>query len=142
MSHPVLDTNILVRLLTGEPENQAKAVVAFFQQIENENRAVELPPLIVAETIYVLQSFYKVPKAEIAPKLAYLIESPHIICTEKETVHTALSLYEKGSMGFQDAYVAARAMANNVPVVSFDKGFDKIKGLSRIDPIDSAASAE
>ena len=38
------------------------------------------------------------------------------------------------NVGFADAFLAAGAMAEKVPVASFDRDFDKLKGMTRFEP--------
>ena len=58
-----VDTNVIVRHLTGEPPEMATRATAYLAA-EPE---LFLADLILAETIYVLESFYKAPRDQIAP---------------------------------------------------------------------------
>lgn len=49
-----VDTNVLIRHLTGEPRPMATAASAFLR----EEPELFLADLIVADTVYVLESFY------------------------------------------------------------------------------------
>ena len=53
-----VDTNILVRHLVGDPPAIAKRATAFLAS----QPELYLADLIVAETVYVLESFYKAPR--------------------------------------------------------------------------------
>ena len=57
-----VDTNILVRHLTGDPQAMAKRATAFLAT----QPELYLADLIVAETVYVLESFYKAPREQVA----------------------------------------------------------------------------
>lgn len=48
----LLDTNVVVRHLTGQPPDQARRATRFLREAE----ALDLPRLIVAELVYVLES--------------------------------------------------------------------------------------
>jgi predicted nucleic acid-binding protein len=54
-----VDTNILVRHLTGDPPEQARRASSFLAQAEE----LLLTDLVAAEVVYVLESFYEVPRA-------------------------------------------------------------------------------
>ena len=60
-----IDTNILVRHLTGDPPDMAARASRFLA----EERDLLLADLVVAETIYVLESFYEAPRAVIAESI-------------------------------------------------------------------------
>ncbi|MGI8678938.1 MAG: PIN domain-containing protein [Jatrophihabitans sp.] len=63
-----VDTNVLVRHLTGDPPAMAKRATAFLR----EGSELLLADLVVAETVYVLESFYKVPREQIATTIRSL----------------------------------------------------------------------
>ena len=64
-----LDTNILIRHLTGDPPAQARRATAFLGRAEE----LLVPDLIVAEVVYALESFYEVDRLDFAE--AYLVAS-------------------------------------------------------------------
>jgi len=57
-----IDTNILVRHLTGDPPDMAERATAYLAGATE----LLLADLIVAETVYVLESFSKTTRAQIA----------------------------------------------------------------------------
>ena len=57
-----VDTNILIRHLTGEPPSMAARATSLLAEAEE----LLLPDLLVAEIVYALESFYEVPAAEVA----------------------------------------------------------------------------
>ena len=56
-----VDTNVLIRHLTGDPPDLAARATAFLAAADE----LLLPDLIVAEVVYVLESFYVVAADEI-----------------------------------------------------------------------------
>ena len=57
-----VDTNVLIRHLTGDPPDQAARATRLLSEADR----LLLPDLIMAETVYVLESFYEVPRARVA----------------------------------------------------------------------------
>lgn len=55
-----IDTNVLVRHLTGDPVDMAERATRFL----GEERDLLLADLVVAETVYVLESFYETPREQ------------------------------------------------------------------------------
>ena len=70
----LVDTNILLRFLSGEPAAQAAAARKLFESAAGGGAVLEVAPLIVAETYYTLVSFYQVDKKLAAEKLAMLLQ--------------------------------------------------------------------
>ena len=60
-----VDTNVLVRHLTGDPPDQAARAGRFLATAV----ALLLPDLIVAEVAYVLESYYEAPRSQVATSL-------------------------------------------------------------------------
>jgi len=60
-----LDTNVLVRFLVRDDEQQAETIYRIFKQAETNKEALFVPLLVVLETIWVLESVYKIPRQEI-----------------------------------------------------------------------------
>lgn len=55
-----LDTNVLIRHLTGDPSAQARRATAFLATADE----LLVPDLIVAEVVFVLESFSEVGRSE------------------------------------------------------------------------------
>jgi predicted nucleic-acid-binding protein len=75
--------------------------------------------------VFVLESFYRHPRAGIASALGGLISSPGVEIDEV-TVHLdALNRYHGTKAHFVDCLIAATAVAKNLPVSTFDQDFRK-----------------
>jgi predicted nucleic acid-binding protein len=59
-----VDTTVLIRHLTGDPPDQAARATHLLSEADQ----LLLPDLIVAETVYVLESSYEVPRARVAER--------------------------------------------------------------------------
>lgn len=64
MKSAALDTSVVMRLLTGAPEAQAKVAFHAFSARLASGGAVSISDLVVSEAYFALQHHYKVPKAE------------------------------------------------------------------------------
>jgi predicted nucleic-acid-binding protein len=100
-----LDTNILMRHLTGEPPAQARRATAFLERAEE----LLLPDLIVAEAVYVLESFYEVERSRVAQLVRSIIGFPAIVVVDEPLLLRALEVYEVDQLDFADAYLVASA---------------------------------
>jgi predicted nucleic acid-binding protein len=125
----LLDTNVLVRFLTGEPPPLARRARAVVAQADNGTVELQIPSLILAETVDTLESFYEMPKTEICEKLSGFLRGRGISPLEREIILDALERYRTKAVHFADAYLAAHAAANNVPVFSFDADFRRFQDI-------------
>jgi predicted nucleic acid-binding protein len=126
-----LDTNVLIRHLTGDPPDMAARATAFLAAAEE----LLLPDLIVAEVVYVLESFYEVPPGEVARLVRSVVTYPPIRCVDQALLLRALEVYETNHLDFSEAYLVASAEAAGVPgVVSFDRDLDRVPTITRTQP--------
>ena len=131
----LVDTNILLRFLSGEPASQAAAARKLFAQAASGEAVLDVSAVIVAETIYTLISFYGVERKMAAEKLAVLLRQPGVRLRDSPQVLSALERLQTNNVGFADAYLAAGAIEEKVAIASFDRDFDKFKSVSRYEPI-------
>jgi predicted nucleic acid-binding protein len=131
----LVDTNILLRILTGEPALQAQAAKQLFVRAAAGEVILDITPIVVAETWYTLQSYYEVGRQEAAEKLLWLIKLPGVKVRDSANVFDALGRLLSASVGFADAYLAAMTAGEAVPVASFDRDFDKFKDVKRFEPV-------
>jgi len=126
----VVDTDILIRYLTYDDEDKAERVIAFFEQ----NKNLILTDVTFAEIYWTLHSFYSLSKEQIIEKFRELFRLNYFQCN-KLILQKTCDILEKHNTSFIDAYTAAYAqMHSDNKVVSFDKGYDKVKGIKRIEP--------
>jgi predicted nucleic-acid-binding protein len=94
-----------------------------------------LADLVVAECVYVLQSFYEVERARIAELMRAAIALPSISVIDAPLLRRALEVYERDRLDFAEAYLVAQAEATGVgAVLTFDRAVDKVESVERIAP--------
>jgi predicted nucleic-acid-binding protein len=94
-----------------------------------------LVDLVVAECVYVLESFYEVPRAQVAELMRAAIAFPSIRTVDPQSLLRALEVYEVDRLDFAEAYLVAQAEATGVgTVLSFDKTIDRVIGATRREP--------
>ena len=126
-----LDTNILIRHLTGDPPDLAARSTAYLASAEE----LFVPDLIVAETIYVLESFYELPRARVAMLARSVVDFPAIMVVDSGLIHRAVELYEQERLDFAEAYLVACAERTGVEeVASFDRSIDRVQSVRRVEP--------
>ncbi|MGA2543333.1 MAG: PIN domain-containing protein [Verrucomicrobiota bacterium] len=130
----LVDTNILLRFLSGEPPRQAAAARRLFAGAAAGEVVLDVSPVIVAETIYTLVSFYGVERKKSVEKLLLLLRQPGLKIRDSTQVFSALERLLTANVGFADAFLAAGGAEENVPVASFDRDLDKFRDIKRFEP--------
>lgn len=131
MSAAFLDTNVLVRHLTGDPAPLAARATAFLASAD----ALLVPDLVVAETVYVLESFYETPRRTVAEAVRALLAFPAVRVVDELLLLRAVEVYERDRLDFAEAYLVACAEVSGVRrVASFDRTIDRIASVERLEP--------
>ncbi len=102
-----LDTNVLIRHLTGDPPELAARAAAALAGVGR----LLLTDLVLAECVYVLESYYKVERARVAELMRSAIALPTIEALDPTTLLRALEVYELERVDFAETYPVAQAEA-------------------------------
>jgi predicted nucleic-acid-binding protein len=126
-----VDTNVLVRHLTGDPPAMAAAATAYLR----DEPELLLADLIAAETIYVLESFYETPRDQVAEIMRSLVAMTSIVVVDRDVLLRAFEVYELDRLDFAEAYLVACAESTGIGrVASFDRAIDRISTVQRVAP--------
>jgi len=126
-----VDTNVIVRHLTGDPPESARRATEFLA----EAGELVLADVIFAEVVYVLESFYELERPLVAERLRAVIGFPAIIVLDGSVLLRALEVYEVHRIDFAEAYITACAEASGMrAVASFDCTIDRVGTVERIEP--------
>jgi len=126
-----VDTNILVRHLTGDPPEMAARATAYLRSTGD----LLLTDVIAAETVYVLESFYEAPRGQVAEALRSLVAYQPVVCVDPALLLRAAEVYEVNRIDFAEAYLVACAESTGVGVVaSFDQSIDRVSSIERVEP--------
>jgi predicted nucleic acid-binding protein len=125
----LVDTNLIVRYLVQDHEKHAKAAGKLFDACDRGDVVIVVLPAVLAECVFVLESFYEHPRGHISSALGRLISSPGVEIGGA-TIHLdALERYRKTKVHFVDCVLAATAAAEDTPVATFDQDFRKFADL-------------
>ena len=141
MTYPYIDTDVLIRFLTGDdPAKQAEAD-ALLQQVANGQLTIAAPDTVIADAVYVLSSprLYKLPRTQVQALLSPLVRLRHLRIQNRRQVLRALDLYGSTNLDFGDALiVASMEQAGSDTLYSYDTDFDRVPGVTRLSPAESA----
>ncbi len=125
----LVDTNLIVRYLVQDHEKHAKAAGKLFDACDRGAVVIVVLPAVLAECVFVLESFYEHPRGDIASALGRLISSPGVEIDA--AIHLdALDRYRKTKVHFVDCLIAATAATEDMSVASFDQDFRKFTDVS------------
>lgn len=113
MKPVAVDTNLLVRLATGDDAREHRAVVAALAA-----RPWRVFPTVILETEWVLRSIYGYSPAQFADFVEWMDASGRIVLTNAEAVRAAIAQHRAG-LDFADALHMAQA--DGEPFLTLDK---------------------
>ena len=125
----LVDTNLIVRYLVQDHERHAKAAGRLFEACDRGDVVIVVLPAVLAECVFVLESFYEHLRGEISSALGGLISSAGVEIGGPTIQLDALDRYRKTKAHFVDCLIAATAAAENMPVASFDQDFRKFSDV-------------
>lgn len=133
-----IDTNIFIRFLAADDEKKSEACLRLFQRVQRGQETVTTTEAIVAEVVYVLSSpsLYRLAHDEVAARLRPLLSLRGLRLPHKRTYSRALDLYAThGFLDFEDALAVAHMEREGISeIVSYDKDFDRVAGVTRSEP--------
>ncbi len=126
-----IDTNVLVRYLAQDDPVQSPKATAFFERLTARNPGyVNLVAL--AETAWVLDRYYELPRAELAGALEALLQVDVIEVQKERAVFQALQIFKEGC-AFADALIGAlNHEAGCARTMTFDRRAARMAGFAQI----------
>jgi predicted nucleic-acid-binding protein len=121
----LVDTNIIVRYLVQDHEKHAKVATKLFEACDRGDVTLFVLPAVLAECVFVLESFYEKPRRDIAQVLSDLVTSPGMELAELAIHLDAMERYHTSKLHFVDCLIAAHAVADDISVATFDNDFKK-----------------
>jgi predicted nucleic-acid-binding protein len=123
-----VDTNVLIRHMTGDPPAMAARATAALSVADE----LLLADLVVAECVYVLESYYEVERERIAELMRAALALPSIKTVDRATLLRSLEVYELDRLDFAEAYLVAQAETTDIgAILSFDRSLDRVLSVTR-----------
>ena len=119
-----LDTCVVLRLLVGEPAEQAKRAIEYVKECYFNNITVFVSDIVAAEVYHAICYHYKVPRKNAVKILLDFLSSPMITPTGHAL--TVLSEYKGTGAGFVDRLIRMDLLDHAQEIVTFDKNFAKL----------------
>jgi predicted nucleic-acid-binding protein len=125
-----LDTNLLIRFITGDDPIQAEAADRLIARALQEGESLFVSDHVLCELIWVLSSVFRLGKIELEAELEKLIYSTEIRLTTSSKATNAFAAFVAGSGDFADYLIREEALeAGCRAVATFDKKLLKEPGF-------------
>lgn len=123
-----VDTNLLIRLLTGDDEAQARVAEGFIAG------GAWIPHIVLAEATWVLASAFELSRGKIAEAVDMLLNHNSLAIQDSEVVTAALASFrEYAGVEFSDCLALETARrAGHLPFGTFDRRFSRLPGVQRL----------
>lgn len=121
-----VDANVLIRLLTDDPPEMSARAAEVAARAETGELRLRITPLVLAETVWVLLSFYGYSRERVAEALTALLRADGVQAEEGRLVLAALESMASSNVDFVDAYLAELARSKGEAVCSFDRDFARL----------------
>ncbi len=122
----LLDTNVLVRFLLDDDPVQSAYARELMTRLDTGSETAILEDVVVAETVWVLEKGYGVPRAEITRLLSKIVEISAVRCRSRRVVLEALGRLSTTPCDIVDCLLAARGRSQGLKVYSFDRDFRRL----------------
>jgi predicted nucleic-acid-binding protein len=134
MKQLLLDSNVILRFLLADDPKQSPDATKIFGAAARGACLLHLDPLIVAECVYVLMGEFDRDRKFVASALGQIAEGAGVDTNQKPVLLEALRRFSETRVDFQDAWLAAKSVAAENQVASFDRDFDKFADVTRFEP--------
>lgn len=123
----IIDTNVILRFLLNDEPLLFVEAQKIFEDAQAGKFKIYIDEIVLAETIWVLMSYYSYTKSEVCSKLIKMLSHAWIVNPQKKIILRALALYSEKNFDFVDCWVYCLSQEEKIPLVTFDKKLKKLK---------------
>ena len=121
MASASLCTNVLVRLLVRDDEQQAFVAATLLAKHAKKSESLFVVVTVMLELEWILRSRYKFDKAEVIRALSSLMMTVELVFESEGPLEQALARYEDGAADYADClHLALSAKHDALPFLTFD----------------------
>jgi predicted nucleic-acid-binding protein len=127
-----IDTNVVVRLIVHDDEEQGRRAEAIFRRALNAG-GVWIAQVVLVETVWVLRSAYRFDRTSISSVLRTLLGTEGVTVDGELLVLSGLAAFEAGAADFADYLILETARrAQALPLWTFDERLVQTEGVERV----------
>ena len=123
----LLDTNVLLRLILKDNNQQLKEIIKILEQAESGKINLYCKSISIFEIVFVLSGkMYQTAKSEIVEILKTMLNISVINFEESKELSLALDIFLDYSISAVDSFLIANCILNKQDFFSFDTKANKI----------------
>jgi predicted nucleic-acid-binding protein len=131
----IIDANVILRYLTNDVPNQTRRAEELLKKVEMGSEDVFLPDIILADIIWILEGYYKQSRVLIRDWITTILSLQGLEFSDANVALNALDIYVDKGIDWSDAFTASQMTDRGITeIYSFDKHFNRIDGISRVEP--------
>jgi predicted nucleic-acid-binding protein len=131
-----LDANIILRFLVQDGGELAEKATRIMAAVEDGEIEAVCDPVILAEVVWVLSSYYGQEPSKVSEVMRTLIKAEGIRLAEKDRYARALEIFAAGAIHFGDACACAAALeVAGGRLLSFDRKLARVSGITRAEAV-------
>jgi predicted nucleic-acid-binding protein len=124
-----LDTSVVLRLLTGQPQRQAAAARIRLEQAVAQGEEIFVTDLVLGEIYFALHHHYRVPEDQARKTVLSMLRSNVVSAVPPE----AIKAFEPAAgAGVMDRLIHERHRALSLVTLTFDRQMSKLEGAVRL----------
>lgn len=128
------DTNIFIRLYLQDNPKLSPLAKEIISNCEDGRYILVICPVTILEIAWLLLSFYKISKEKVLLLFEEILQIHNIEIIDRLSIEKTISIYKAKNIDITDAYwIAIMEQEKISEIFSFDRDFDKIKGVKRIE---------
>lgn len=132
-----IDTNIFLRHLLQDHEEQSRKASRYLSRLDAGEFQAETGAAVIGEVVFTMVRGYKIPRLEVASVVGRMVSSAALHLPGKQVILAALELSASLNIPYVDALNVVEARRSSIStIVSFDRDFDRVPGLRRVEPDD------
>lgn len=120
-----VDTNVILRLVLADEETLHKKARSLFERAEAGEITIFIDETILAESIWVLTSFYKKGRVEVGETLIKILSFDYINNPRKDWIVEALTVYKLTNFSYADCWLMIITKRNGYQLETFDRKLKK-----------------
>ncbi|MBA4386942.1 MAG: hypothetical protein C0404_03110 [Verrucomicrobia bacterium] len=124
-----LDTSVVLRLLTDEPQAQARRALREVEILLRQECSLFVADMVVAEVYFALQHHYGVPKAEALSMILDLFKKSGLKASGAAASVLTIPNPAAANPGFVDRLIHAEYLESTQEMLTFEKAASR---LSRV----------
>jgi len=116
-----LDTNVLIRFIVRDDDQQAQIVARLLERYGKKSQSLFVPVTVVLELEWVLRSRYKFDKSAVILALSSLLMTIELVFESEGAIEQALASYEDSGADYADClHLALVSREKALPFLTFD----------------------